>query len=91
MLLKLLPSDLTTGILNKARSLNPGVYTYDLGGAGYVANDLPNLEYRYGCATIINRNYGSITVILTGATNGTPLAINITSSETAWYGWKTYD
>lgn len=82
-------------ILEKALSITvDGDYNFKLGGSNYTGNDLPDIGFAYGQATVKVRggigNNNNTTVILWGtntATNTKTIAINYYNG-TKWGGWN---
>jgi hypothetical protein len=80
---------LNTSIIQKAHDLPIGYYMYRLGGSDYTGNDLPLFNYAYGNAVIHKRNNISISVVLYGETEATPIATK-GYNGTSWTGWQIY-
>ena len=79
-----------TSVIEYSKTLPNGIQFCCLGGGSYTGNDLPGKNYPYGCALILKRNPSAIAVVLFGATETTPLAINLSLSADTWTGWQIY-
>lgn len=79
-----------TSILEKALTLEKGVYQFTLAGGAYTGNDLPSAFYAYGNATIYKRTAGTIMVEMHGAVDDSSHFVPVFNyyDGTAWSGWK---
>lgn len=76
---------LKTSILEKALTLEQGVYQFRLGGTNYTGNDLPNTSYGYGYATVyVWAKSVNVMVVLWGTSySNTPIATQFYTGS-AW-------
>lgn len=77
-----------TSILEKALTLESGVYNFELGRGNYTGEDLPSKQYAYGMAGVYKPAGGGAVVVLWNQRYGLPLAIN-QHNGTSWLGWDT--
>lgn len=84
---------LTTSILEKALTLNKGVYVYRLQGSLYTGNDMPTSKYNYGtCVVTVGDVIKVINMGMLGSNGLTypPIFNDYNLTTQIWSGWQTF-